>query len=69
MPDGAVVSPNGMPAMTATTMPSRSAPLILRAMKKIVATMEMTPQAKEGSVSLPSASGVPPPLTMIRRIT
>ena len=53
MLDGAAVTPSGMPRMDAMTMPQSSAPLTFIEERMTVATMEMRPTRKTGSVTLP----------------
>ena len=65
MPAGSCVTPRGMPATTATMMPSSSEPLTFIAYSTIVAMMEMRPTRKVGLKTSPRATIVDSSATMM----
>ena len=65
MLEGAAVTPSGMPRTEAMTMPHSKAPFTFMEERTTVATMEMRPTRKTGSVTLPRATMVASLATMM----
>ena len=65
IPVGAWVTPRGIPAMTATTMPMSSEPGTLRQARATVTRMEMMPTMKVGEVMSPRPTSVPAPAVIM----